>query len=498
MQPRSLEVLRALGVADRMTELGNGTVELRVHAGGRVIPVPLFDRGLQDTEYPFLLFLSQATTETILLEHLAKRGVHVERELELLEMSDQGDSVACRLGRREGDGSGGDRSGAGRAGRIERIRAPWVVGCDGAHSTVRQAAGIPFEGGSYPQTFALADLDAGGGLERGCVHAFFGSRGTLFFFPLGEPAPWRLQCMLKEAGETRGDDPSLAELQTIVDSFTDGTLRLRSPVWSTHFRVHHRHAESYRAGRVFLAGDAAHVHSPAGAQGMNTGIQDAWNLGWKLALVVRGRAAPTLLDSYEAERRPIGRSVLRLSDRPFRMATSERWPFRFARRHVVPLVFSLGARLDALRGVVFRRLSQLDVGYRESPAVEEGEPHPKRGPRAGDRLPDAAVTYDGEVTSLHRRLDAPRFHLVLCGPPRAWSPEAERLRERFAPLLAIHYLTSEPGPGVLVDVDGQALARLGVDDVAHYLVRPDHHVAYRAAGTDCGPMSRHLTRWLRE
>jgi 2-polyprenyl-6-methoxyphenol hydroxylase-like FAD-dependent oxidoreductase len=165
------------------------------------------------------------------------------------------------------------------------VRARYLVGCDGAHSSVRQGAGIPFEGGRYPHTFALADLELDGELERDAAHSFIGAAGVLFFFPLGRPATWRMVGMrppMPDAieGELGPGAPSHPDLQGIADAFTSGRLRLRDPVWLTYFRLHHRHATRYRAGRVFLAGDAAHIHSPAGAQGMNTGIQDAWNLGW--------------------------------------------------------------------------------------------------------------------------------------------------------------------------------------------------------------------------
>jgi len=176
------------------------------------------------------------------------------------------------------------------------------AGCDGARSSVRRLAGIPFEGGSYPQTFALADLEVDGALERDAAHAFIAAPGMLFFFPLGRPASWRMGGMRPSlpgaTGREEPPEPSLAELQAIADAFTGGRLGLRDPVWLTYFRLHHRQTVRYRAGRVFLAGDAAHVHSPAGAQGMNTGIQDAWNLGWKLALVDGGVADEALLDSY--------------------------------------------------------------------------------------------------------------------------------------------------------------------------------------------------------
>jgi 2-polyprenyl-6-methoxyphenol hydroxylase-like FAD-dependent oxidoreductase len=163
-------------------------------------------------------------------------------------------------------------------------------------------------------------VEIDGELEPGAAHAFIGAQGLLLFFPLGSPTTWRMMGMRppprdQAERDHEADELSLADLQAICDAFTGGALRLRDPAWLTYFRLQHRQAARYRAGPVFLAGDAAHLHSPAGAQGMNTGIQDAWNLGWKLALVTRGRAKAALLDSYEPECLPVGRFVLRFSAR---------------------------------------------------------------------------------------------------------------------------------------------------------------------------------------
>jgi FAD binding domain len=274
-------------------------------------------------------------------------------------------------------------------------------------------------------------------------------------------------------------------------------LRLRDPIWLTYFGLQHRHATRYRAGPVFLAGDAAHVHSPAGAQGMNTGVQDAWNLGWKLALVSRGVANEALLGSYDAERRPVGRLVVRFSDRAFSAATSTGPLTRAVRTRLLPRVLPLALRFD--RGVAygFRIVSQLGIGYRHSPAVQEGSPALRRGPRAGDRLPDARVTRDGQACWLGEALAAPRFHLLACGPVGDWdAAQLAELQRRHPGVLAVHHLTRDAGPGALHDRDGQALARLGVQRSAHYLIRPDGHVGYRAAGTDLQGLRDHLAHWL--
>ena len=484
IQPRTLEALRGLGLAQPLVERGNDTSQLQIHAGERVVRMRLFDVGLEDTAYPFLLFISQAETEAILNEHLAAQGVQVERGVELVEFEAGDEALLCTLRHRDE--------------RTEELRAHYLVGCDGAHSSVRHGAGIPFEGGAYPQTFVLGDLEVDGELEPDVAHSFLGAGGMLFFFPLARPATWR---MLGIRPPTDDDEhapaPSLADLQAISNAFTDGGLRLHDPVWLTYFRLHHRHAARYRAGRVFLAGDAAHVHSPAGAQGMNTGIQEAWNLGWKLALVANGIADEALLDTYEIERQPIGRFVLRFTDRAARIATSESRTLRLLRTELVPRLAPLVLRSARARAYGFRTLAQLRIHYRHSPAVQEGEPALKRGPKAGDRLPDVRVERDGQTGRLQDALAAPSFHLLLCGPTDGWNEDhLAALQERYNGLVSVHRLARQATPGVLHDREGQAFTRLGVDATAQYLVRTDGHVGYRAGGTDLSGVERYLAHWL--
>jgi len=445
IQPRTLEVLARHGLAQPMVDLGNRSVRLRLHAGGRVVPIDLFDSGLADTAYPYLLFLSQAQTERILCEHLLRHGVTVERGVELVGLEPGADRVTCRL--RHADG------------RQETVSASYVCGCDGAHSTVRKQAGIGFAGRAYQQTFLLADLEVDG-LEPGAVHGYLTEDGLLFFFPLGTPATWRV-LGIRPAGST--GEVTLAEVQALVDASTTDRLRLRDPVWMTDFRLHVRGAERYRSGRVFLAGDAAHIHSPAGGQGMNTGIQDAVNLGWKLALDLRGTASPALLDTYPAERAPVGRAVLRLTDRLFTLATAGNPIIRTARTRVVPRLAPAVLRFAPGRASVFRTLSQLRIRYRQSPLSVDGPHVANCGIRAGERMPDAPY------------LTKPGFHLVLCGPDRSW-PDGTATFTDWPDLVTVH--------------------RVDARDAAQYLVRPDGYVGYRAGGTDLSRLRAYLSRWF--
>jgi len=250
---------------------------------------------------------------------------------------------------------------------------------------------------------------------------------------------------------------------------------------------------------VFLAGDAAHIHSPAGGQGMNTGIQDAANLGWKLAYVVGGSAIPAVLDTYDPERAPVGRTVLRFTDRAFTVATSTNPIVRFARTRLPPALIPVAMRAKRGRAYAFRTVSQLGIRYRRSPLSLDG-PHPiRRGPRAGDRLPDAPIVHDGQPGTLHAAIASPGWHLLLCGPAEAWPlGHIAELGGRYAGLITMHRVGAGDEPDVLHDPGGEALDRLGlsVRDTAQYLVRPDGHIGYRTAGTDLTGLTRYLHRWL--
>lgn len=479
---RTLELLDTIGCADALVARGRRPESVQIHVAEPPVVVPVRQVEAPDTRFPFVLVVSQAETETALAWWLGSQGARIERGVSAAIEGVEPGQVRCRLTH-------------GADGAVETLAARYVVGCDGAHSMVRHAAGIPFEGEAYPQRFLLADLEVDGGLETAAAHAFPGADAALLALPLGTPRTWRVIGIDGVGGpaEASTEAPlTLDEVQAFADRVAPGRLRVRDPIWLTRFRLHHRQAARYREGRLFLAGDAAHIHSPAGGQGMNTGIQDAWNLGWKLALVCRGLGPEGWLDTYHDERHPVGRFLLRFTDRLFTVATRAvaagprlRPARTLALRAVAPL-----ASLAFVRRRAFRVVSQLGIRYRSSPAVREGTPALTAGPQAGDRLPNLPVTVDGRATSLQAQVSPLGFHVLCCG---------EVDRTAGAALIARRSLTRHaivPADAVTRDT----LASLGVDGrrvrSALYLVRPDGHVAYRCAGHDTVELGAWLDRWL--
>src|ERR671916_1040895 len=321
VQARSLELMQKMGIADELVARGRRTLKVTPFVGGR--PAANFefgDIGVDDTPYPYILFVSQAETERVLEEHLEDLGIKVERPVELLTFAQDAGGVSAQLRHEDG--------------REEDVRARYVVGADGAHSVVRHTTRLSFEGDSYPQNFLLADVEIDWEGDKDRLYFFLSREGLLAVFPLAGPSSYRLIATRTEDTPPDAGDPTLEEFQQLATELSALSMRLHDPGWLARFRLHHRGVNSYRAGRAFVAGDAAHIHSPAGGQGMNTGIQDAYNLAWKLALVVEGRAPDSLLDSYHEERHPIGQRLLRTTDRMFSVVAT-RNPLLIALRNLM-------------------------------------------------------------------------------------------------------------------------------------------------------------------
>jgi 2-polyprenyl-6-methoxyphenol hydroxylase-like FAD-dependent oxidoreductase len=391
----ALEALRRTEVADELVTDALPLAGASYWAGGRRIAGVRFG-GLAGTAFPRPVCLPQPQVETFLHKRLIALGGSVEWGVEALSMSTGDDGPTVRLRHRDG--------------RTERLAVPWVIGADGVHSAIRTSLGVPFQGRTYGRTFLLGDGELTGPAPANEAQYHLNPDGVLVVVPL--PGGGH-RVFFDAAPDDRTDAPDEAELQALLDARGPGTLRLTRTWWTSRFRVHTRAAAHFRIGRVFLAGDAAHCHSPAGGQGLNTGVQDGYDIGWRLAAVLRGADA-ALLDGYEAERRPAALRAVRNADRQTRL-----W---LVRSPVGQLVRNTVLRRLSRRGALERRmvpeLAQLDLDHAASPAVLDtlGPAGPAVAP-VGRRMPDCVLrpVVGTRATSLHDYLAAGRHVLIAFG-----------------------------------------------------------------------------------
>jgi 2-polyprenyl-6-methoxyphenol hydroxylase-like FAD-dependent oxidoreductase len=433
---RTLELLDTMGLAETFVAHGHPVRGFRMYAGARTLLN--LDMTHNGSRYGFMLSLPQDETERLLRAHLRGLGGTIEQGVELIRFSDSGDSVDATL--------------RDTPGREFDISADYLVGCDGAHSRVRTELGLAFEGLPYPQEWLLADVALDGVGREDQTHAFYRPDGLpLVCVPLGQRR-WRV--VLPNAGDRAGAPPSLDEIRDLVEQRAPRRITVSDPRWLSCFRCQLRSASSYRRGRVLVAGDAAHIHSPAGGQGMNTGMMDAHNLAWKLALVAAG-ASEGLLESYGEERIPAASSVLGFTDRLIGWATMRNPVKRALRDTLLPVA---GA-LPVVQKRAARRLSQTSVTYPTGRLVLASRNWP--GPKPGHRFEDLEVRMS-EGTARARDVLRKDRHVLLVFDTGIRTALRESGIDRFAGLVDIVH--SNPWPG-----QGQGAAA----SAAFALVRPD-------------------------
>lgn len=438
VQARTLELYRQLDLADMVVKAGhkNPGINLWVR-GRRRAHLSFGDAGATLTPFPFVLIYPQDRHERLLIDRLALLGVTVERLTELVDFDDDDKRVVARL--RTADG------------REELCTSRFLAGCDGARSFTRRKLGAGFEGGTYDQVFYVADVEASGPTANGEVHLALERADFVALLAYDDEGRGRLVGTVRD-GRAEAQ-PSLTFDDVGHRAIESLGLHVDKVNWFSTYRVHHRVTDHYRRGSTFLLGDAAHVHSPAGGQGMNTGIGDAVNLAWKLAAVLRGRAPDALLDSYEIERLAFARTLVATTDRLFSAVTAEGTFADFVRTRVAPLVASAAYALGPVRELLFRVISQTMVHYHESP-LSQGSAGKVEG---GDRLPWVAVNGTDNYDSLREIAWQLHVYGATDGAIAEWCG---------ARGLPLH----------VFDWD-EAYQRVGLARNAAYLLRPDTYVA---------------------
>lgn len=488
VQARTLEAMLAIGLADRLLDRGTVAGGARIYIGGEESAGFSFeDVGHPDTPYPLVLVLPQSETEAVLAEHLAGRGIAVERGVTAARLEQDAAGVTLHCAAPDGGGIA--------------IRSRYLIGADGAHSFVRKALGLTFHGAPYAQTFLLADCTLEGELADGPFSVFFHRQNFAMWFPMrgerrGRVITTSRQDVADPSLAGQGSAPAtLAEVEASFRQAAARDLRLADPVWLSRYRVHHRGVNRYGAGRAFVAGDAAHIHSPAGGQGMNTGLQDAFNLAWKIAARLRSGAPEALLASYDAERRPVGETVLAATDRTFSFVTSSSGWVSAVRNVVLPVVGATVGRSGLMRSRAFHFLSELGIRYAAGAAVQDGgRAGWSGGPPPGHRAPDARIA---RTLSVFDVLAGYRFHILAFSRKPLRAAEIEALADELDRAAAAsgldmgahlvgHSLVGRHPRLARVEND-TLLSAFGVTggvEQALYLVRPDGHVAWRAPSLD--------------
>ncbi|MFD9961901.1 FAD-dependent monooxygenase [Amycolatopsis sp. NPDC058986] len=464
---RTLEFLDRLGVAEAAVAQGLPITDVAIHESGRHAgDMPLAGEGVAaQTRFPYALALEQFETERLLVEALGEHEVAVAWDSEVQDLIDTGDGVRVRIESEDGPAT---------------VTARWLVGADGASSTIRRFLGQEFDGKTYEQAGMLADvtLDVDLGVKGMRLNLTRG--GFVGILPLasgrcrlfGVVPPALHQAPAQPGGPSHESYAPLesADLQRWFDDYFKVDARLREVVWASMFRFHSRLASRFRVGNAFLVGDAAHIHNPAGGQGLNLGIGDAVNLAWKLAQVVNGEAPMWLLDTYESERRPIAESVLKRTDLGFKLETANNPMASWMRAHVATRVVGVVSRLPPVRRLFFHMFSQLWITYRGSRAVGSAAGALK----PGDRAPYAPIkpTRDGARSILDLTYGAGYHVLVFSADNMDTDELGSQLAARYSASVTTHVIpASEHAAYQAYQADGARLV----------LVRPDGHIAALAA-----------------
>ena len=440
VQARTLELYRQIGLADAVVSRGRKMTTINLWKTGQQVAHVVFgDMGGDLSPFPYALIYPQDEHERLLSDRLAEAGVNVERQTELLAFDEVPSGVRARLRRADG--------------ATDACEAAYIAGCDGAHSTVREGLAIGFPGGTYNHLFYVADVDARGAVMNGELHGAFDTTDFLIVFPLKDDGRARLIGTVRTDAEHQDDHLSWDDVSQRVIEWM--RIEVEQIHWFSTYRVHHRVAERFRKGRAFLLGDAGHIHSPVGGQGMNTGIGDAVNLAWKIADVVHGRADASLLDSYEPERIAFARRLVATTDQAFKGVTSDGAIARRVRLNTVPAIAPAVFSFSAARRFMFRTISQIAIQYRRS-SLSKGRAGAVHG---GDRLP--------------------------------WVPASQNDLDNFAPLTSLTWqvhVYGEAATGIEAACQNrklplhvfpwrQEMSRAGLQRNAVYLVRPDGYVA---------------------
>ena len=470
VQARTLEIYEQIGLAHKAIDQGAIAGKGRMLVGGEVrgeIDFSNIGQGL--SPYPFVLMLEQSKNERLLYDYLKshQRDVLWNRELTKLSQTEAG--VTAEVTTPDG------------ASQI--VEAKYLVGCDGAKSPTRRALGLEFEGSTFERMFYVADAQVDWHLSHDALHICLAKDSFVVFFPLKGEKRYRIVGVFPEEFAKEEGDILYEEIEQRIKEEAKLKLDIHDVEWFSTYKVHTRHVSQFSAGRCFLAGDSAHIHSPAGAQGMNTGIQDSYNLAWKLALVLQGVADKTLLDTYNEERLENAKNLLQTTDRMFQFAAGSEWFLAFLRTNVLPSVAKYILGLDTVRKFIFPLISQIGINYRHS-SLSQHAGDENFNVKAGDRMPYILV--DGE--SIYDGLQGPRFHLVVFSDAQVELQELQtELESQYHEFVDFNAISLRP----------EVAEAFGTDKSFSVLLRPDCYIGYISKETSLVELKVYLSNFVK-
>jgi 2-polyprenyl-6-methoxyphenol hydroxylase-like FAD-dependent oxidoreductase len=391
VQARTLEIYDQIGLAEGLVSRGWIANRVQLVESGEIrgkIDLNEFGKGM--SPFPFLLIVEQGLHESMLHDFVRSNGHDFAWQTELVKFSQDENGVVADV--------------KNASGKFETIEAKYLIGCDGAHSLVRHGLKIEFGGSTFERIFYVADVEIAWKFDHDSLHVNLGENTLTAFFPMVGDNRWRIVGTFPEGHNPDEGEVLFEEIEKQVIADTKLQFDITKVNWFSTYKVHSRHVNKFSEGRCFLAGDSAHIHTPAGAQGMNTGIQDGYNLAWKLALVLKDNVDPKLLETYNEERLPNARRLLQTTDRFFALAASEEPVIAFFRLHILPYIANLALNIEAVKRFVFPLISQIGINYRKS-SLSTGDGFKIK---AGDRMP----YFEVEGKSVYERLREPRFHLL--------------------------------------------------------------------------------------
>lgn len=463
VQARTLEIYDQIGLAKPAIERGMITEKIRLLEGGEVRgEMELSDLGQGLSQFPYMLMLEQSRNEEMLYDFVQRHDGEVLWKTELESFSQDQTGVTAQIKRASGES--------------HTIKAKYLVGCDGASSAVRHSLGLTFEGSTFERLFYVADTRVEWDMPYNTLYVALAREVFTAFFPMPGEHRYRIIGTFPESKNDEQGEVVYEEIEREIKERVKLSLEISDVRWFSLYKVHSRHVNKFYEGRCFLAGDSAHIHSPAGAQGMNTGIQDAYNLAWKLAFVIKGNATEQLLETYNEERLANAKRLLDSTDRMFEFAAGSHWLMSFFRTVVFPPLAGLMTSIGAIRTRLFTMISQIGINYRGDWLSQETED--ERGDaKAGDRLPYFLV--DGQ--SIFDKLKQPGFHLLIFSN-RSRHEFCDEFQKNFGHL----------GDCQVVPIDARVSEIFENEEDFVVLLRPDNHIAFISSEISLIPVRDYL------